>query len=139
MSRLLYVDTSAFIALLYERDHWHAQVSAHLRKLRADADRLVTSEPVISETVTRLRYDTGLTRVTAFRVLLDRAVAQGSLVIRDSDEQLRRSAFVLLEQFEDLRLSYADAVGAVIARERRVDGVFGLDHHFRIMGFALEP
>ncbi len=139
MSRLLYVDTGAFIALLYERDQWHSQVSAHLRKLRADGDRLVTSEPVISETVTRLRYDAGLARVKAFRVLLDRAVAQGSLVVRDSDERLRRSTFALLEQFEDLRLSYADAVGAVIARERRVDVVFGLDHQFRIMGFALEP
>lgn len=137
--RLLYADTGAFIALLYERDGWHARASAHLRELRANGDRLVTSESVVSETVTRLRYDAGLSRVTAFRGLLERAVAQGALAIRDSDAQLRRSTFAVLEKFSDIPMSYADAVGAVIARERRVDAVFGLDHHFRIMGFALEP
>jgi predicted nucleic acid-binding protein len=93
---------------------------------------------VIAETVTWLRYDAGLSAVRSFRTLLDR-VAQGSLTVRESDEDLRRSTFATIEKFGDQRLSYADAVGAVIARERRVAAVFGLDHHFRIMGFALEP
>lgn len=139
MSRLLYVDTGAFIALLYGRDRAHPVVSAHLRELTAAGTRLISSEPVVSETVTRLRYDAGLHRVVAFRAVLQRAIAQGSLTIRESGDDLRRDAFDLLERFADLRLSYADAVGAAIARERRVDAVFGLDNDFRVMGFSLEP
>lgn len=139
MSRTLYADTGAFIALLYRRDAAHDRVSAHFRDLRAARDRLLTCEPVIAETVTRLRYDAGLDRVRRFRDLIARAVAQGSVVVRESDPALRTRAFEVLDRFGDLRLSYADAVGAAIAGERRVDAVFGLDHDFRVMGFTLEP
>lgn len=139
MSRLLYVDSGAFIALIYERDDSHGAVSAHLRGLVTRGDRLITCDPVISETVTRLRYDAGLARVSAFRSVLERAVVGGSLTVRESSDDLRRGAFNILEQYAALRLSFADAVGAAIARERRVDAVLGLDNDFRVMGFALEP
>jgi predicted nucleic acid-binding protein len=139
VSRLLYIDTGAFVALLWARDTAHLSMSAHLRRLVAAGDRLITSEPVLSETVTRLRCEAGSARVAAFRSVLNRAVARGSLIVRESEDDLRRTAFDVLEQFADLRLSYADAVGAAIARERRVDAVFGLDHNFRVMGFAVEP
>jgi len=135
----VYTDTGAFIALLYRRDQAHHAISAHFRALREAGVRLVTSEPVIAETVTRLRYDAGLSRVTAFRDVLNRANVSGSLTIRESDERLRHAAFAVLEQYADLRLSYADAVGAAIAREPQIDSVFGLDHGFRVMGFTLEP
>lgn len=139
MSRLLYADTGAFIGLLWARDDAHEVLRSHLRALRSAGDRLVTSEPVISETVTRLRYGAGPAGVRAFRGMLTQAVAQRSLVVRDSDEGLRHAAFAVLERYADLRLSYADAIGAAIARESRVDAVFGLDNDFRVMGFALEP
>jgi predicted nucleic acid-binding protein len=100
---------------------------------------LVTSEPVVAETVTRLRYDAGLPLALSFRDVVQRAVVQGFLTVRESGDDLRRSAFGVLAQYADLRLSYADAVGAVIAREPRVDAVFGLDNDFRVMGLTLEP
>lgn len=139
MSRRLYADTGAWIALLWRRDEAHQRVSAHFMTLRQANDRLITSEPVIAETVTRLRYDAGLPAVQQFRVLLTEAVGRGTLVIRESDAKLRGAAFDVLDRFADLRLSYADAVGSAVAGERNVDAVFGLDNDFRLMGFALEP
>lgn len=139
MSRTLYTDTGAFLALLYSRDRDHARVRAHFQALRRAGDRLVTGEPVIAETVTRLRYDAGLARVIAFRAVIERSVAGGALAIRESDPHLRRAAFGVLERYADLTLSYADATGAVIAGEGRVHAVFGLDNDFRVMGFPLEP
>lgn len=44
-----------------------------------------------------------------------------------------------MERYEGLALSYADAVGAVVARRVRADAVFALDNNFRIMGFTVEP
>lgn len=139
MSRILYADTGAFLALIYAGDSAHPRVAAHFRTLRSAGDRLVTSEPVITETVARLRYDAGLAHVEAFRDALAAAVAQGSLSIRESGEELRRAAFGVLTRFADLHLSYADAVGAVVARAARADAVFGLDNDFRVMGFVVEP
>lgn len=139
MSRTLYADTGAFIGLLYSRDAAHTDISTHFRKLRAAGDRLITSEPVISETVTRLRYDAGMPAVRAFRELVTRAAARRTLLIRESEPRLRDAAFEVLERFADLRLSYADAVGSAVATERGVAAVFGLDNDFRVMGFTLEP
>lgn len=139
MSRTLYTDTGAFLALLYSRDRDHERVRAHFQALRRAGDRLVTSEPVIAETVTRLRYDAGPARAIAFRAVIERSVAGGALAIRESDPNLRRAAFGVLEQYADLALSYADATGAAIAGEGRVQAVFGLDNDFRVMGFPLEP
>ena len=139
MSRLLFADTSALIALIHAGDDRHASVAAHFRQLRSVRDRLVTCEAVVAETVTRLRYDAGLHVVRRFRSVLERSSVQGTLVVRESSPDDRRAAFDVMEQFADLAVSYTDAVGAVIARERRVDAVFGLDNDFRIMGFTLEP
>jgi predicted nucleic acid-binding protein len=139
VSRLVYTDTGAFIALLYPRDRWHDVVSRHFRRLRSAGDRLVTSEPVISETVTRLRYDAGVGAVSSFRGVLVAGAADGSLTVRESDDDLRHAALGIVEQYDDLRLSYADAVGAVVARDRHVDGVFALDAEFRILGLTVEP
>jgi hypothetical protein len=41
--------------------------------------------------------------------------------------------------YADLRLSYADCVGGVVARAVRAEVVFGLDDDLRVLGFALEP
>ena len=127
------------IALVYGRDRAHVAVSAHLRAVAAAGDRLITSEPIIAETVTRLRYDAGLPRVSAFQEVLQRAVSQNLVSIRESSVELRRSAFAVLDQYRNLRLSYAAAVGAMVAREGCADAGFGLDNDFRVMGFSLEP
>lgn len=137
--RNVYVDTGAFIALLSPRDRDHARVAGHFRSLRAARDLLVTSDPVIGETVTRLRYDAGLAAVARFRDVIERAVTRSALQIIDTDPGLRADALRQIERFDGLALSYADAVGAVVARRARAEAVFALDHDFRVMGFTVEP
>lgn len=137
--RAVYVDTGAWIALVYRRDRAHDRVSRRFAELRERGDLLVTSDQAIGETVTRLRYDAGLSPAMAFRRILDEGAAAQALRIRDTDPGLRRQAFALMERYGDLKLSYADCVGAAVAREIDATAILGLDHDFRVMGFALEP
>lgn len=139
MSRLVYVDTSAWLALLRPRDAGHDRVSRHFRALRRRRARFLSSEAVISETATRLRYDAGAAAVEAFRALLEAAAEDGSLTIRESSPELRARAFDLLGRYRDLRLSYADCVGAAIAQAEQADAVFALDEDFRVLGLSVEP
>ncbi|MGQ0679325.1 MAG: hypothetical protein ACT4OM_06700 [Actinomycetota bacterium] len=44
-----------------------------------------------------------------------------------------------MARYADLRLSYADCVGAAVCREANVASVLGLDGDFRVLGFELEP
>lgn len=54
----------------------------HYNELRRRGDSLLTSNLVLAETATRLRYDAGLHAALAFRELIDEAVAGGSFVVR---------------------------------------------------------
>jgi uncharacterized protein len=107
--------------------------------LRDAGDVLLTSNLVVSETATRLRYDAGLAAALAFRGLLEEAVHAGHLLVRHADAQLDGRAWDLLERYPGLTLSFTDCVGAVTATEGRAAAVFGLDNDFRVLGFTLEP
>lgn len=112
---------------------------AHYCRLRERGDLLLTSNLVLAETATRLRYDAGLPAVLTFRDFLQRAAGSGRLAIRYSDPDLDRDAWVLMERYADRLLSFADCVGAVTAREASAAAVFGLDADFSVLGFSLEP
>lgn len=135
----MYVDTSALIALIWQRDRAHASVRTHYAKLREADDSLLTSNLVLAETATRLRYDAGLRAALAFRSLVDAAVATGRFAVRYADETVDAAAWEVMERYGDRSLSFTDCVGAVTAREARASAVFGLDADFAVLGFALEP
>jgi len=136
--RIVYVDTGAWIALLWVRDRAHRRLADHVRRIAKDS-LLVTSEPAVAETATRLRYDTGLAATLAFHRYVEEATQLGKLRIRETDAALRRQAFAIMKQHADLTLSYADCVGAAVAREVRASAVLALDNDFRVLGFTLEP
>ena len=109
----------------------------HYTILRDAGDVLLTSDLVVSETATRLRFDAGLDAALAFRSLLEEAVAAGRLIVRHADAELDARAWDLMERHPGLTLSFTDC--AVTATEGRAAAVFGLDNDFRVLGFALEP
>ena len=137
--RVVYVDTGALIGLIWQRDQHHERVVATYRRLQASRDALLTTNLVIAETATRLRYDAGLPVALRFREALGDIVASGRLVIRYVDSDLSERAWETMAQYADLTLSFADCAGAVAAREAKADAVFGLDSDFLALGFALEP
>ena len=100
---------------------------------------LLTSNLVIAETATRLRYDAGLPAALGFRGLVDEAVGAGRLLVRHADVELEGKGWDLMARYADLTLSFTDCVGAVTAREGSAAAVFGLDADFRVLGFTLEP
>jgi predicted nucleic acid-binding protein len=137
--RVVYVDTGAWIALLWARDRAHSKMADHFRQMDRSS-LLVTSDPAVAETATRLRYDAGLSATLAFHGYLEEAIAIGRLRIRDTDPDLRHEAFTIMGRHGDLTLSYADCVGAAVARQVRASAVLGLDNDFRVLGFTLlEP
>lgn len=57
------------MALIWSRDQDHSRMREHYQQLRSAGLILVTSEPVIGEPATRLRYDAGLGFDQDFRVM----------------------------------------------------------------------
>jgi predicted nucleic acid-binding protein len=127
------------IALIWRRDRAHERARTHLATLRESRDTLLTSNLVLAETATRLRYDAGLEAALAFRALIEETAGAGILTVRYVDSELEAQAWDMMERYADRTLSFTDCVGAVTAHEARAAAVFGLDADFAVLGFALEP
>jgi uncharacterized protein len=135
----VFVDTGGWLALLRRDDRMHERARRFYGRLVADRARLLTTNYVVDETATRLRYDAGLGAALAFRAALDRSTAGGGLRIAWIDPKLEREGWDVFGQHADVALSLTDAVSAVVARRAKVRQVFGFDADFRALGFDVQP
>lgn len=133
------VDTGAWIALLSQSDEHAERAAAHYGGLVDVGARLVTTNYVVDETATRLRYGAGLRAALDFRRMLDAAVAVRRLRIGWVDEALERDAWRILEQYADVKLSLTDATTAAVARRRKIGEIFGFDRDFEALGLLVLP
>ncbi|MGH2498811.1 MAG: type II toxin-antitoxin system VapC family toxin [Candidatus Limnocylindria bacterium] len=137
--RAVVVDTGAWIALLNRRDPLHPSASAHLDRLRSDGARLVTTNYVIDETATRLRYGAGLAAAVRFKEVVDAARKSAALRVAWIDPRIEARAWAVLEEYADIGLGLTDATTAAVARAHRIREVFGFDADFRALGFLVAP
>jgi uncharacterized protein len=131
--RAVFVDTGAWVALRYGRDHYHARAKAVLRRLRADGLGLVTTEWVLAEAVTLLKA----------RGAVDHALALGDAIqagrlgfMVDSSPERRRRAWELFRRYRDRRVGWVDCASFAVMEELGLDRFFGFDEDFVRAGFA---
>lgn len=133
------VDTGAWIALLSATDQYAPRARERYEELAAAGVRLVTTNYVVDETATRLRYDAGIAAALAFRDMLAASVVARRLRVVWIDQALERAAWQLLEQYRDVGLSLTDATSAAVAAKLRIPEVFGFDSDFEALGLLVLP
>lgn len=133
------VDTGAWIAVIEPADRLHGAAAGHLQELIGRHAPLLTTSYIVSETATRLRYDSGLATALRFREQIERAVASGRLHVVWIDEAAQRQGWSVLARYADVRLSMTDATSAAVARSHKITTVFGFDRDFRVFGFDVQP
>lgn len=133
------VDSGAWIALLSHNDQHAAAAVQRYRDLSGEGVRLVTTNYIVDETATRLRYGAGLDAALGYRRMLDDSVRARRLRITWVDETVEREAWRILEQYRDVTLSLTDATTAVAARRAKVGEIFGFDRDFEALGLLVLP
>ena len=134
---MIFVDTGAWIALLNQRDQHHRDAVAVLEGLQQQQIRLLTTDYVIDETVTRLRYDTNHALAVTFLDRIELLVETEILTIAEIDKNVFVEAKALFCQYDSVQLSFTDCTSFVICRVNNVSEAFAFDHHFPIMGIDL--
>ncbi len=129
----VYVDTSAWIAWANKLDPKHKRVKEAIRQWRS---RLVTSNLIVYETITVMRYH--FSHQTALRV--------GEQLLNDPSLQLIRTtvddeqtAWALFGQRPDQKYSFTDCTSFVLMRRLGLTQAVSLDADFRREGFDLLP
>jgi predicted nucleic acid-binding protein len=136
LPRAIFVDTGAWYALQVTDDQFHQAAAAAFPKILAQYDILVTSNHVVGETYTLLRTTKGFRE--AWRFL--EAVEQSPRVeVRLTSAELEQEACALLREFQEVPLSFVDAVSLCVMRREQIAQAFAFDPHFARAGIRCLP
>ena len=136
---VVFVDSGAWIALIKRNDLLHDAARRHYQRCVDERIGFVTTNYIVDETATRLRYDVSLAAALDYRSRLLALQTVGRARIFWIDEHTEEEGWRLMQQYADLRLSLTDATSAAVARSARLTEIFGFDHHFEALGFTVVP
>ena len=136
----VYVDTGGWVAYFDQSDRFHPLITSYVQTtLIQEADRLVTSDYVLDETVSYLRYHVShTTALTAFRTLS--ALAQAHrLTMLEINREIRVRAGQILEQFRDQTFSFTDCTSFALCEAHHIQHAVTVDKDFVIFGLIILP
>ncbi len=134
---MIFVDTGAWIAIFNPRDQHHHEAVAIYNDLRRREIKLLTTDYVIDETVTRLRYDENHRMAVLFLGYIEHLESATDVVLVAIDNDLFLKAKALFRQYDSARLSFTDCTSFVVCRENSIAEAFAFDQHFAMMGIGL--
>lgn len=132
----VFVDTGGWMACADGADPAHAACTA-ARDATLEAGRaLITTDFVVDETLTLIRFRLGLAAANAWWQQIDgSARLRWERVENDRFERARHLFF----QYRDKDLSFTDCTSIAVMRELKLTTVITTDRHFHRVGFDILP
>jgi hypothetical protein len=132
----VFVDTGGWMACSDRADPAHAPCRAARDGALEAGQTLLTTDFVIDETLTLIRFRLGLSAANAWWQQIDgSARLRWERVENDRFERARHLFF----QYRDKDLSFTDCTSIAVMRELKLTTVITTDRHFQQMGFDVLP
>jgi predicted nucleic acid-binding protein len=122
----MFVDTSAWFAAYVPTDPQYRIV----RKALASADRLVTTDYVLDETLTLLKARGHTDRARRFGTRIFDGTAAQLKYLTDEDVQ---QAWIIFSSYRDKQWSFTDCTSLVVMQRLDIKQAITLDQHFQQM------
>jgi uncharacterized protein len=136
----VFVDTWAWVALYDRHDLHHGAAVAAFRNLVQDGLLAVTTNAVLYEAITFLRYRAG------HDAAMDLVRRQAAVTTRDDvlvvlriDEALEQAAIAIFRRYGDKDFSFVDCLSFAVMQQRGIATALTGDKHFAQMGFDVLP
>ena len=134
---MIFVDSGAWIAFLDRGDQHHDDAVAIYNDLMQQKTQFLTTDYVIDEAATRLRYKVNHSIAVQFLNLIESTKATRALTFTEIDSALFQEAEQLFRQYDTAKLSFTDCTSFVVCRRRNISEAFAFDQHFPMMGITL--
>ncbi len=134
---MIFVDTGAWIALSDRKDQHHGDAVEIYTRLKRQKERLSTTDYLIDETVTRLRYDLSHSVAVKFLDFIERAEETDVLTVIRINETLSQEAKRLFRQYDSAKLSFTDCTSFAVCQMYKISEAFAFDQHFTMVGITL--
>jgi len=135
----IFVDAGGWIAIVNDSDKYHSKAKAHYLQLLKGRTNFLTSNYVLAETYTWLRYHAGYRYAIRFHKMVTAAEKSGNLKILWVDRAIASAAWEIFERYSDQVFSFTDCTSFVLAKRAKVNEVFAFDEDFAVMGFVMRP
>ncbi|MEC9490564.1 MAG: PIN domain-containing protein [Halanaerobiales bacterium] len=131
----IFVDTSAWFALLSENDKSHHKIKNIYQTLLENNNTLIISNQVLGETFTLLRYKIKNNNLPfKFIQLINKSIMIKKIFI---EEKTENNAVKILKNYQDQRFSYVDATSFAVMNKLDLKYALSLDRHFLTAGFII--
>jgi hypothetical protein len=130
----LFVDTSAWLALNDKNDQYHNKAIKKSSEIRKHKIGLLTSEYIIDESITLIRYRVSYNAAVIFG---DSLLSSSIVTIVDVTNEDRLKAWEIFKKYEDKDLSFTDCTSFVLMKNLRLQKAFTFDEHFRHIGVEI--
>ena len=127
----VFIDTSFWLALLYDEEIYHKQVLAVFKNLKSSDCQIYTSNLVLHETLTRIVTKSSWQNCQKFLKLVDdlkNARRLGEITLDAGVEKDAYSAFV---KYHEHKFSFIDASIIAMIKKFKIDTLLTLDAGFR--------
>lgn len=131
-----FVDSWGWVALAVSDDPAHERAEHLLRRLQNEGALLITSDMVVAESVTRLRYDFGLPAALGLLTAVDLLLESRSASILFVNEPLWLEALAWFRRYADQRFSMVDCTSFAIMQSLGITDALTADRHFASAGFT---
>jgi len=139
MRQKIFIDTWAWYALADKSDAEHALAEETNKQLLDDGYIFVTTNNVLSESVTLMRYKINHLIAVNFWNLTQQLVKSGLVKVVRVNEWHEQKAWEIFEKYHDQKFSLVDCTSFAVMQDLGLSEVFTGDHHFAIMGFICVP
>ena len=126
-----FVDTGGWVAYFDKDDKYHRDIKQFFQDVfQRKQYRLVTSDYVLDESLTFLRYNVGhATAVTAFNRI--RAMVQQRIIDwLTVDEDIIQRAGEIFIKYDDQKFSFTDCTSFALCERERITHTVAVDKHF---------
>ena len=134
MRPAIFVDTSAYVAVLRRDDEHHQDASSVMQALQRQRATLVTTNFILAETYGMLLRYLGPQAARAFLEGIDRSRA--TLMVR-AEERDEREARAILYRYTDKDFSLVDTISFAVMTRLGVTRAFTFDRHFEQYGWQI--
>lgn len=128
----VFVDTSAFVALLVENERFHKEVAQKYHDYRKQRAALLTSYYILDELFTRLLFYKEVDLKSLVKKFND-SITLNELTVFQIDETLFDKAINIFLKFSEHKISFTDATTYVLYKDFALDEIFTLDDDFKKM------
>ena len=129
---MIFVDTSAFVAIHDSKDPHYDSSQKIIEKLIPQKASLITTNYVLTESYTVISQKVGKDKAISFKESFDPSI----LIVR-VEEELEEAAWQIFKEIKSKNVSFIDCTSFAIMKSYGVREAFAFDEDFKKAGFRL--